>query len=90
MDWTPTRSQVGTFLRGLENKPLSIIADMSYGALFITNKNSGECVVRPLTEEFPLSKKAKDKFVLRTAADLLGMDGPRVLKGEVRIPLLIL
>lgn len=85
LDWTPTQSEVdNTFLDGYADEPVSVVADMRYGGVFITNKDTGRCVVKPLTEDFPLSKKVNGKFVLKTAAELVGLDGPRVMKGRVR------
>ena len=90
LDWTPMKFEVEkTFLESYAGKPLSIIADMLYKAVFITNNNSGRCTVVPLTEDFPLSKKLEDgSFKLRTAAELIGMDGPRIMKGQVSAPFL--
>ncbi|XP_003740236.1 uncharacterized protein LOC100900623 [Galendromus occidentalis] len=83
LDWTPRRSEVeGTTFESFAGRPLSIIADIPYRAVFITDKINGRCVVKPLTEDFPLSVKVNGTYKLKKVFDLIGMDGPRALKGE--------
>lgn len=84
VDWTPTAEEVRkTYLEEFANKPISVIADMTYGAVFITDKNSGSCVVKPLTENSTYWIKSQNgTFRLRSASEILDMTGPRIMKGQ--------
>ncbi|XP_003743435.1 uncharacterized protein LOC100906792 [Galendromus occidentalis] len=82
MDWIPTLRD-GKMFQDYIGKPITVIADVFFKAIFIIEKNTGSCSVLPMAGEFALIKQTGTaSFDIREPLDLLGMTTEHVEKGE--------